>query len=306
MRKIFSFALFALASPNVLAATADFDLQIENAVQVSFAAETGKLYQIESSPDVKPAVWTVEGKTIEGRGQRYLQTFLTGADRRVYRIQQVDITTGLVGYYPFNGNANDASGSGNDAVVSGAELSPNRFGQNGKAYSFDATGELIQTTNAVGFPVGTADLTVSMWVNASQRTDFEHGILFSNFAADEFQLDVYWTAPAKAQVHFHTGGLAVQGPPDCATTDVEWQLDRWYNIQIIRSGNILRIYRDQALLAENETTQGNNAPPDLQNLEFGFRTPNAGHQFYGAIDDIRVYARALSVHDLKALNDAIE
>ncbi len=37
-------------------------------------------------------------------------------------------TDGLITYYPFNGNANDASGNGNDGVVHGATLTEDRFG----------------------------------------------------------------------------------------------------------------------------------------------------------------------------------
>lgn len=38
----------------------------------------------------------------------------------VLNTSSVDITTGLVAYYPFNGNANDASGNGNNGTVYGA------------------------------------------------------------------------------------------------------------------------------------------------------------------------------------------
>ncbi len=34
----------------------------------------------------------------------------------------------LVAYYPFNGNANDESGNGNDGTNNGATLSTDRFG----------------------------------------------------------------------------------------------------------------------------------------------------------------------------------
>ncbi len=43
---------------------------------------------------------------------------------------------GLVAYYPFNGNANDASGSGNNGTVSGATLTANKDGDADKAYEF--------------------------------------------------------------------------------------------------------------------------------------------------------------------------
>ena len=32
------------------------------------------------------------------------------------------LNNGLVAYYPFNGNANDESGNGNDGIVNGASL----------------------------------------------------------------------------------------------------------------------------------------------------------------------------------------
>ena len=50
---------------------------------------------------------------------------------------QFDFTEGLVAYYPFNGNAKDESGNGNDGTVSGAVLASDRNGNDSKAYSFD-------------------------------------------------------------------------------------------------------------------------------------------------------------------------
>ena len=44
---------------------------------------------------------------------------------------------GLVGYWPFTGNANDASGNGNNGTVNGATLTTDRFGNANSAYSFD-------------------------------------------------------------------------------------------------------------------------------------------------------------------------
>ncbi len=46
-------------------------------------------------------------------------------------------TNGLVGWWPFNGNANDESGNGNNGNVNGATLTTDRFGVANKAYSFD-------------------------------------------------------------------------------------------------------------------------------------------------------------------------
>ena len=50
---------------------------------------------------------------------------------------QINLDSGLVAHYPFNGNANDESGNGNDGTVNGATLTTDRFGNANKAYSFD-------------------------------------------------------------------------------------------------------------------------------------------------------------------------
>ena len=46
-------------------------------------------------------------------------------------------TNGLVGWWPFNGNANDESGNGNHGTVNGATLTAGRNGNANSAYDFD-------------------------------------------------------------------------------------------------------------------------------------------------------------------------
>ena len=46
-------------------------------------------------------------------------------------------TNGLVGYWPFNGNANDQNGNGINGTVNGAALTSDRDGNANSAYSFD-------------------------------------------------------------------------------------------------------------------------------------------------------------------------
>jgi hypothetical protein len=48
-------------------------------------------------------------------------------------------TNGLVGYWPFNGNANDESGNGLNGIVTGASLTTDRNGAANSAYNFDVS-----------------------------------------------------------------------------------------------------------------------------------------------------------------------
>ncbi|MBK7031388.1 MAG: hypothetical protein IPH45_20325 [Bacteroidales bacterium] len=56
-------------------------------------------------------------------------------------------TNGLSAWYPFNGNANDLSGNGNDGTVNGATLTTDRFGNPNSAYSFNGTTDFIGINN---------------------------------------------------------------------------------------------------------------------------------------------------------------
>ena len=54
---------------------------------------------------------------------------------------------GLVGWWPFNGNANDESGNGNNGTVNGATLSTDRNGVANSAYSFNGFNNFIEILN---------------------------------------------------------------------------------------------------------------------------------------------------------------
>ena len=61
-----------------------------------------------------------------------------------------DITSGLVAWFPFDGNANDASGNGHNGVVHGVTLAPDRNGIANHAYFFDGASWI--DTSATGLP----------------------------------------------------------------------------------------------------------------------------------------------------------
>jgi hypothetical protein len=69
-------------------------------------------------------------------------------------------TTGLVGWYPFTGNANDVVGSNNGTSM-GATLTTDRFGNADCAYSFNGTSDYIWVPGA---PFTAPPYTISAWV----------------------------------------------------------------------------------------------------------------------------------------------
>ena len=65
---------------------------------------------------------------------------------------QINLTSGLVAYYPFSGNANDQSGNGNNAVFNSATLTADQFGNANSAYLFNGTSSYIRVANRLQQP----------------------------------------------------------------------------------------------------------------------------------------------------------
>ena len=78
-------------------------------------------------------------------------------------------TNGLVAYYLFNGNANDASGFGNNGSVNGAILSMSRNGQPFDAYYFNTTNFSIITAPGNSLPTNTQPRTFSFWIKPDPK-----------------------------------------------------------------------------------------------------------------------------------------
>lgn len=211
------------------------------------------------------------------------------------------LTNGLVAYYPFSGNADDASANGNNAISHGAQLATDRFGVVANSYSF-ADGAYISTTKSVGFPTSTHDFTVSVWVSFSAIPS-EPQMIFVNKDINQFQFELQPTSASRAYLFFWTGGLH-SGAADCRTAISTWTLNRWYNLVVVRSDNVVTIYQDRTIVGQSQTLHGNAASTANQNLDFGYRSSPGGYAccpLFGQLDDIRVYNRALSASEVEQL-----
>ena len=76
---------------------------------------------------------------------------------------QVNLSAGLVAYYPFNGNANDESGNNNNPVFNNATLTADRFGNPNSAYHFNGINTYMMIPNQPGINMNN-QITLSVWV----------------------------------------------------------------------------------------------------------------------------------------------
>ena len=84
----------------------------------------------------------------ESRGKKPTRVKSGGMPTSVPESGQVDLTNGLRAYYPFSGNAQDASGNNNNPVFNNATLTADRFGKPGSAYHFNGIDNYMKILNS--------------------------------------------------------------------------------------------------------------------------------------------------------------
>jgi hypothetical protein len=109
---------------------------------------------------------------------------------------------GLVGWWPFNGNANDVSGNGNNGTVYGATLTTDRKGNANSAYSFNGTSNYIQisTGSTSGLNATNGSYSISLWFMSNWSSAINDMALFwrgdNAPAADAYMLMIPTTQTA--------------------------------------------------------------------------------------------------------------
>ena len=80
-------------------------------------------------------------------------------------------TDGLMAWWPFNGNADDESGNGNNGTVNGATLTTDRYENPNSAYFFDGTNDVINLPLNAGQIANSSAFTIQYWFIPSSTTN---------------------------------------------------------------------------------------------------------------------------------------
>ena len=210
----------------------------------------------------------------------------------------------LVASYPFNGNANDESGNGNNGFVDGATLSPDRFGNADKAYSFDGVDDYILIMDPIPDKLQIQnEITLSAWIKLSQYPT-EMGLIAgsqndqtasgASIFIDNRENPDGHNAPA-GHIHFQIG----DGSWHHSNTATVVPLNQWTLITATRKANEdAKIYFNGILqTSESVGWAGNISYSDCW-FAIG-KQKDLNRMFPGNIDDVKVYNRALSAEEIR-------
>jgi hypothetical protein len=214
-----------------------------------------------------------------------------------------DLSTGLVAYYPFNGNANDASGNGHDGVVYGATLDTDRFGQPGSCYRFTGTSHWIRAN--VGPSYFSSNFTFAVWVNFSDSGDYNNGYPMI-VSGDTWYIHCHGLSPQYGSSLYQKVGFYQQPEPSDTSDRIGsmyssniFETNQWYHLAVTRQGLSFSMFVNGVLSAQTVST--NQVQLFGSYLQFGNDLQNPYSNFHGNLDDIRIYNRALSASEVVQL-----
>ncbi len=223
---------------------------------------------------------------------------------------QVNLDKGLQAYYPFNGNANDASGNNNHPVFNNASSTADRFGNPNSAYHFNGVYQYMRIPNkpSVNFK---DQITLSVWV---RPTGFYYDICHAsqliskgggNYNTGNYALrfdDALYTLGTGCDggicdtIHQNFRGTGTVLKPYGGDFIKK---NKWYNVLYTNDGRMARLYVDcqlkyEVLFPETFINE--------EDLFFG-KSDDPFFPFWlnGDLDDIRIYNRALNEKEIFAL-----
>jgi len=207
-------------------------------------------------------------------------------------------STGLVAYYPFNGNAIDESGSNLHGVVQGATLTRDRLGNLDRAYHFDGLSNYIYTTGLLGIS-GSQPRSLSFWMKGT-------GTLRQAMAGwgASGQDRAFVAEHSVGSPHCATGKLFFVGYWNDLCTGITVNEDVWHHVAMTYDGITVSIYADGVLVASQAKVLSTvNSVFNIGRQIYMDRPDLNGYMYFtGDLDEVRVYNRALTGSEVSALS----
>ena len=202
-------------------------------------------------------------------------------------------TNGLVGWWPFNGNANDESGNGNNGAVNGATLSTDRFGNTNKAYTFDGNNDAISIDNLFDYP----SKSINVWINP---TVIDLGARVAvNIDSPPLINGANVIRVEKINNEDKVGATGANSIGSFIENDAS--LNTWQMITMVKNQVTTLLYYNGNLVGSINSGTYNSTVNGLNKTIFGADRNMMEYWFSGLIDDIGIWNRELNQQEITDL-----
>jgi gliding motility-associated-like protein len=210
-------------------------------------------------------------------------------------------SNGLVGWWPFTGNAVDSSGNGNDGTVNGATLTIDRFGNVNQAYGFDGNDSII-----ISNLNSSSTWSISFWFQTPSTNNFSlrYMLGFGNVSLSNFGLPGFGVSgnvtSAGGCVNIPSNKILIfDGQQQCnGVYTQQFQQQTWYHTVITKNNNNnYAIHIDDSLVWNGILSNFL-----LNKLIVGTR--HTLGNYTGKLDDIGIWNRSLTECEIQNLYQA--
>ena len=197
------------------------------------------------------------------------------------------LNEGLIAWYPFNGNANDESGNGNNGTLNGATLTTDRFGHANSAYIFDGVDDYIVVPHSPTLNF-TDEITVSYWIKIETSAPyfFPYHIIekYGSWGGGQREWDI---------------NFVIEPHGDSVVWCTNLAPDIYYYFTMTFDGLALKLYRNGILVDSKSFTA--TIQQSTSDVMIGQYLLGGSYYLDGTVDDIRIFNRALDQSEILGL-----
>jgi hypothetical protein len=225
-------------------------------------------------------------------------------------------TNGLVGYWPFNGNANDESGNGNNGVSTGVNLIADRNGELNSAYEFTTNGwspgsQLSEVYIPYNNSLNVSQISISTWIKTYDWgwpgswgviiARFEQG--YSNPNGESWAIGV--STLSNPLNNGELRSVLIEHPQNYFDNiGNQLPVNDWIHLTVTFDGFVHKQYIDGVLAYQSSAPVGFVLNQQgTSGISIGVSDQANGHwqPYNGVIDDIGIWNRALTADEVLAL-----
>jgi len=210
---------------------------------------------------------------------------------------QVNLDSMLVAYYPFNGNAIDKSGNGNNGTVYGAALTIDRFGNENSAFWFDGISSFIEVPDSESLDI-VSEIAITGWIKKDSDVAWASMVTKGYISLEDNNYTLHNSIDGGI---IFTASITVS-----CMSSIVIPINEWHFVVFTWNGDIGKIYIDGQADTLSFITCNSELFPNNSNLFIGVDHPGDVEFFHGYLDDIRIYKRWLNDDEIMALfNDGV-
>lgn len=220
-----------------------------------------------------------------------------------------DLSSGLTGYWPFDyrdtnwttGKVFDRSGNARQATMigMGTTTSP-KSGKIGQSLDYIGSATYVVTNVALGSYMSATDGSISAWFYPTAPEIVQYGCAAGSLAGiGDGDFPIGGTG-GYAELGFDQFNLCAQGYDGVVRhIDTSYTLNTWVHAVWTHTGSVLTLYVNGKLIGS--TALGSLVTTHTVNIGVAIIPPGSLSQYFGRIDDVRMYNRALSADEANQL-----